>query len=277
MLQGSYVQACQDHTIKNDNKARTIDALHLGPMKGSSTGHHVMNIATGLEVCTQKATQIPITPLVIRAVEALAKKEGMTAIKIENKFKKIIYHNDARPGIDYDDNTYDSDSDSDSDDEEYIRGHGPDIDNDDLADEDTYDPIDQSEIDDLMTDDELPDLTAREPEALAAAPVPPPARAPARGPPRMANLRAPAPRANPRPARVRAPAIQTHYSRFGTPDPAPQHFKTVTFAQSFVQLERLEQQHNMTPVGEYESIEYTEADSRVVASLINDNCSDISP
>ena len=276
VLQGSYVQAYQDHTIKNDNKARTIDALYLGPMKGSSTGHHVMNIATGLEVRTQKVTQIPITPLVIRAVEALAKKEGMTAIKIENKFKKIIYHNDARPGIDYDDNTYDSDSDSDSDDEEYIRGHGPDIDNDDLADEDTYDPIDQSEIDDLMTDDELPDLIAREPEAPAAAPVPPPARAPARGPPRMANLRAPAPRANPRPARVRAPAIQTHYSRFGTPDPAPQHFKTVTFAQSFVQLERLEQQHNMTPVGEYESIEYTEEDSRVVASLMHDIYSGVS-
>jgi len=36
VLQGSYVQAHQDHTIKNDNKARTIDALCLGPMKGSS-------------------------------------------------------------------------------------------------------------------------------------------------------------------------------------------------------------------------------------------------
>jgi len=85
VLQGSYVQAYQDHTIKNDKKARTIDALYLGPMKGSSTGHHVMNIATGLEVRTQKVAQIPITPLVIRAVEALAKKEGMSAIKIENK------------------------------------------------------------------------------------------------------------------------------------------------------------------------------------------------
>jgi len=30
--QGSYVQAYQDHTIKNDNKAGTIDALHLGPI-----------------------------------------------------------------------------------------------------------------------------------------------------------------------------------------------------------------------------------------------------
>jgi len=50
----------------------------------------VMNIATGQEICTQEVTQVPTTPLVILVVSALARKEDMTTIKIENKFKKNL-------------------------------------------------------------------------------------------------------------------------------------------------------------------------------------------
>ena len=160
VLQGSSVQAFIDHTIKNDTKSRCIDAVCLRAMPGSSTGHYVMNVATGREVSTQRVTQIPITPLFIKAVEALAKKEGMTQVKIENKFRKIIYHNDATPGVDYIDNTYDSESDSDDEDDEPF-----DVDaaSDDEADEDSDGdniPMDPNEIEDLLDDDDDDDSLA---------------------------------------------------------------------------------------------------------------------
>ena len=193
-------------------------------MKGSSTGHHVMNVATGRECRTQKVTRIPITPLMIRAVETLAKKEGMTSIKIENNFKKIIYHNNARTGIDCLDNTYNSDSDDDDADDYYGRSHVADQD-EDPDNEDDFEPIDQSEIDELLADgfEDMPALIDRAPDQPAAAPVPPQARAAPRGPPRMANLCAPCVGNNPCPACVTPPVNYTHYSISGTPDPAPQH------------------------------------------------------
>ena len=92
----------------------------------------------------------------------------------------------------------------------------------------------------------------------------------------MANLCASPFRNNPCPARVTRPVNCTHYSIGGTPDPAPQHFKTVTFAQSFFQLERLEQLHNMTPTEDSDVFEYEEEDARVIAACIHDIHSGVS-
>ena len=84
--------------------------------------------------------------------------------------------------MDYFDNTYDSDS-EDNNDKDYCHGHVADH-GEELDDADDFEPIHQSQIDELLADDfeELPDLVTQAPDPPAATPVPPPARAVTRGP-----------------------------------------------------------------------------------------------
>ena len=93
---------------------------------------------------------------------------------------------------------------------------------------------------------------------------------PRRGAPTMATLRTPRTRHNPRPARATNPVVRTHYTTGGVPDATPQHFKTVTWARSFLQLPRLEQQHNMIPVEDAGVFEYSDGNANLVASLMYD-------
>ena len=58
---GTYVQAYEDHQIKNDNKARTIDAIYLRAKPKS--GHELMNLETGGLITRSRFWEMPITPL----------------------------------------------------------------------------------------------------------------------------------------------------------------------------------------------------------------------
>ena len=84
---GSYVQAAEEHAIKNDNKPRTIDAIYLEPNMSPSGGHFVMNLKTGAKMHKGRVWELPITESVIQAVESLAKSQGYTSLKLKGKNK----------------------------------------------------------------------------------------------------------------------------------------------------------------------------------------------
>ena len=77
---GTYVQAYEDHQIKNDNKPRTIDAIYLRALP--KTGHELMNLETGDLITRARIWEVPITSMVIKAVEEMAYKQGIKTLKI---------------------------------------------------------------------------------------------------------------------------------------------------------------------------------------------------
>ena len=64
------MQAYEDHQIKNDNKARTIDAIYLRTKPKS--GHELINLETGGLITTARIWEVPIIAMVIWAVEEMA-------------------------------------------------------------------------------------------------------------------------------------------------------------------------------------------------------------
>lgn len=152
ILQGSYVQAFAERTIKNDLKCRTLDAIFLAPLDNKQGEYLCLHLATNKVITSQKITQVPITNLVIKAVEELAQQDGMSALKIKNKTRTVVYNNDYVPGIDYEE--YE---------EPVAELHDPknrprpqrDY-NAELSNRRHYDPVDSSELDDLRADVALP-------------------------------------------------------------------------------------------------------------------------
>lgn len=147
---GAYVQANNESTHTNDNTARTIDAIYLRPCKNQQGGHELMDLNSG-RVITRggKITEIPITPVVIKAVEAIAEKEGFKSLKFKNRHGVVIFDTDWTAGVDYhtvnpDEVDYEEEEDTDYEPEEEI----------DEDDEDEQEEIDQNEIDELLEEAE---------------------------------------------------------------------------------------------------------------------------
>ena len=137
---GAYVQANQDNTPTNTNLPRTLDCIFLGPTSGKQPGYELLNLATGQVIVRPKIRELPITDIIIDAVEKLADKDGIKSMKfsridglpfedpawiagVENDENKNDENGDDT-NFDSDDEDSDSDNDSDSDetsdDEEFI-------------------------------------------------------------------------------------------------------------------------------------------------------------
>jgi len=112
---GTYVQANRENKPTNDNRARTLDAIYLRPTLDRQAGHEVMNLATGKAITCARVWEIPITPIIIKAVETMAEKQGIKQLKLTTKDKQPLLPNDWVAGVEYD---FD-DEDSDEDDEDY--------------------------------------------------------------------------------------------------------------------------------------------------------------
>jgi hypothetical protein len=143
---GSYVQA-HDGT-DNTPSSRTLDCIYLSPNDSKQGGHYLMNIHTGRLVHRTQFDVLPVTQLVIDAVENLAYMEGVKSFKIRGRNKKPIFPADWIAGVDYDeeleyvqDDEYENDSNT-SDDEEYDN---------DLDDERYYDRVDPEEMGETRT------------------------------------------------------------------------------------------------------------------------------
>ena len=79
---GAYVQAYRETQPKNSQDARTIDAVYLRPTDNQQGGHEVLNLNTGRVITTLTVTEIPVTEVVIKAVETMAYKEGFKTLKV---------------------------------------------------------------------------------------------------------------------------------------------------------------------------------------------------
>ena len=153
---GAYVQANEDNDPTNTNAPRTIDAIYLRPSP-SGRGHQVMNLKTGRMISRPHAYEKPVTPLVIRAVEALAKEQGIKTLKIVGRNKVPLFPADWIAGVDYEgeDPFDENDEERPNPDEEYTYDDDSDDDydsDDDVEDEELYDRVDPNEADDLRNE-----------------------------------------------------------------------------------------------------------------------------
>ena len=89
---GAYVQACHEPNPTNTNAPRAIDAIYLMPLDNAQGGHEDMDLNSGRVVTRRKVTPLPVTPSVIKAVEAMAAKQGMKSLKFKNRHGVIFIH-----------------------------------------------------------------------------------------------------------------------------------------------------------------------------------------
>jgi hypothetical protein len=59
----------------NTPKACTLDAIYLHPTNNIQGGHELMNLQTGYKFTRPHVTEIPVTQMVIDAMETMAKRQ----------------------------------------------------------------------------------------------------------------------------------------------------------------------------------------------------------
>lgn len=152
---GAYVQANQYNTPTNTNLPRTLDCVFLSPTSGKQIGFDVLNLATGQVITRPKVRKLPITELIIDAVEQLADRDGIKSMKFSTA-DGLPFENPAWiAGVDDDDESETSKNNSDDD-----ESSGSDTDSEiDSIDDDVVSDVDPDEM-----DPELIDLTYKGPD-----------------------------------------------------------------------------------------------------------------
>ena len=116
-----------------------------------------MNLQMGKAVNSPRVKEIPLSELVIQAVEKMADKDDIKSLKITNRNNEILITADNIAGVDFEDeDEVDPPSDDDEDeeaDEDYEDGDDDDTGDDDPDDEEFYDRIDQKELDELLSEE----------------------------------------------------------------------------------------------------------------------------
>ena len=85
----AYVQGIVSPT-DNTMAGRTIDGIYLAPADNIQEGHWVMHLATGKKKKCTQLKEIPITESVIKAIEALAYKEGFKSLKVSDRHGQVL-------------------------------------------------------------------------------------------------------------------------------------------------------------------------------------------
>jgi hypothetical protein len=100
---GAYVQANHESTKTSSNVTRTLDAIDLRPAQNQQGGHELMDLNSGQLISRNIVHEIPVTDVVIKAVENMAYQQGFKSLKFKNQ-NGVIYHDaDWIAGVDYDD------------------------------------------------------------------------------------------------------------------------------------------------------------------------------
>ena len=108
-------------------------------------GHEVKDLNSGRIKKPMRVWELPVTDLVINAVETMAENQGIKSLKMSNQNKSNIYPADWIAGVEYEHQNDDDDGDDRDYEEENVN------DNDKLDDED-YDRVNQQELDDILSD-----------------------------------------------------------------------------------------------------------------------------
>jgi hypothetical protein len=147
---GAYVQANHESTKTSSNVTRTLDAINLHPAQNQQGGHKLMDLNSSQLISRNIVHEIPVTGVVIKAVENMAYQQGFKSLKFKNR-NGVIYHDaDWIAGVDYDDDP----DDIENEDEEYDNEEDE---NEDQLEqykelEEQLEHIDPEEIEDIMRD-----------------------------------------------------------------------------------------------------------------------------
>jgi hypothetical protein len=108
---GMYVQAHEDHTITNlHDDARSIDCIYLRYNDNVQGGHEMLHLNTNAVLTRRTITPVPITPAIIRQVDAIATQEIVTVgLKIKNRTGQVFYDSAWVAGVDYDAEAFEED------------------------------------------------------------------------------------------------------------------------------------------------------------------------
>jgi hypothetical protein len=143
---GAYMQANHETNQTNSNASRTLDAIYLRPVNSMQGGHEQYDLNSGRVITRARVTQIPITDMVIKAIECIADNQGFKSLKFKNQ-KGAIFHNaDWIAGVDSDENIQQEDDN----DKAYDKEDNEDPDED--IEDDQYNQIDKDELEDLNED-----------------------------------------------------------------------------------------------------------------------------
>jgi len=165
---GTYVQGSNDPKPSNTNAPRTMECIYLGPVRNKQGGHKLMDLSTGKMITRRRVKELPMTDIVIRAVEQMAKREGLTTLKFTTRdgkpFESADLIEEVENAENETENTNESDDESDESDEESTSESESDDDDDNSMSEsessdddideldDDLEPIDRQEINDLLAE-----------------------------------------------------------------------------------------------------------------------------
>ena len=98
---GQYVLASTDTKARNSNKARRLDCIYLKPMENDQGGHELMDLTSRQVITRHDFDVVPVTPGVIRRVEELADKDGISSeLTILDRSKRPIDDGTWTAGVD---------------------------------------------------------------------------------------------------------------------------------------------------------------------------------
>jgi hypothetical protein len=99
------------------NVTRALDAIYLRRAQNQQGGHKLIDLNSGQLISRNIVHEIPVTDVVIKAVEKMAYQQGFKSLKFKNQ-NGVIYHDaDWIAGVDYDDDP--DDIENENEDEEY--------------------------------------------------------------------------------------------------------------------------------------------------------------
>jgi hypothetical protein len=99
-----------------------------------------MDLRFGRVITRRNLSEIPVTDLVIQAVEDLALQQGITTLKFTNNTRQNIYPADWMAGVEYEE----------PEDEEYHPNYNQPVGDDEDLIDDIYERVDRAELEDIM-------------------------------------------------------------------------------------------------------------------------------
>jgi hypothetical protein len=143
---GAYVQANHKTNQTNSNASQTINAIYLRPGNSMQGGHELYDLNSGRVITRARVTQIPITDVVVKAIECIAEDQGFKSLKFKNCKGTIFHDADWIAGVDYDENLQQED--------DYDKDYNEDDNKDPDEDikDDQYNGINEDELEDLNKD-----------------------------------------------------------------------------------------------------------------------------
>ena len=161
---GAYVLANHESNPTNTVATRALDVIYLRPNNANEQGgHELMDLNSGRFITRARVKVLPVTETVIKAVEAMAYKQGFQSLKFKNRHGVVFHDADWIAGVDYDDYQDDDqdddqgnvdENDDDNDDDKDDQGYNNDDENVEEEGNDAEDSVGENNNNDDEVEDD---------------------------------------------------------------------------------------------------------------------------